>query len=161
MFDYVVTALNWLSLLLLLSLVASKVSPTARFYFRSFLMYLFILINACASIPYGLAHFGQYRNNTLFSARISQFWDQFLGVTWRVEEEAAPDTNKGYVIVCNHQSSLDTYGMMRVRPLFIYKTWSTLYFPILLRRSGTSSERSTRLLRKNSCMLVRSVSTCT
>lgn len=107
--------LYWTSACVLFLVLSCRASGTARYYVRSFLLYFFIFVNAVLSVPYGLLHLGQFRRNTLFSARLSRAWAPFLGVEWRVEEEVPVDGKKPYIIVCNHQSSLDTYGMMRVR----------------------------------------------
>jgi len=38
-----------------------KLNPLVRFYVKSAAMYLFILLNACVSVPYGMLHPWQFR----------------------------------------------------------------------------------------------------
>ena len=111
-----IQVLNWASAIVLLLAVVCRLSRAARFHLRSSLLYVFIFANALLSVPYGLLRPSQFRRNTLFSARLSRLWDPLLGVRWRVrvDEDSGVDKSRGFIIVCNHQSSLDTYGMMRV-----------------------------------------------
>jgi hypothetical protein len=57
----------------------------------------------------------------LFSAWTSNLWIHILGVKWKVSFDKPVDTSKAYIVVCNHQSALDVFGMMQASHEYLFK----------------------------------------
>ncbi len=115
--------LNLIAFITFLITAACVASPTVKFYVKGLLIYVFILLNSILGCCYGLLHYGQEERNVRFSAWMCDLWSYLLGVRWIVEVDGGEvDRAKGpYIVVCNHQSSLDTFAMMKVRPKVIAK----------------------------------------
>ncbi len=118
-------AMTSLVLVLIVLIVAARLSPVARYYLKSFVLNGCLVLNSVIIIPYGLMNVRDCRRTALFSSRITSYISRVLGVKWDVEMACGngvvgDNASSTYVIVCNHQSALDVCAMMRVSGVFCY-----------------------------------------
>jgi len=117
MMDALLTLLNVASVGLLVSAVMCRLSRTYKFYFKSAMLYLIYFLTSLVSVPYGFLHMDDPWRVTQLTARVAVWLSEHtLGATFRVECEdpVSVDKGRGYVIVCNHQSSMDAGAIHRL-----------------------------------------------
>ena len=100
-------------------------SGLTKYYLKMVAFPLMLAVGSLVSLPRALLHPRDYRGNALFFARICDWWSWALGIRWRVRVDEEVDQGRSYVIVSNHQSSLDTLAMLKVRRLKVFEPSNT------------------------------------
>jgi 1-acyl-sn-glycerol-3-phosphate acyltransferase len=59
-------------------------------------------------------HYGRPWKTSRFSADLLEPLNQLLGIKYNVKGAENIDKKKAYVVVCNHQSSLDVLAVLQV-----------------------------------------------
>ena len=122
--EWLNAGLNVSAVLVLAATVACQFSALARFYVKSFVLYASLVAVSVLSIPYGLLNIKDPHKIRLCVARLIRPVSGLLGVTWEYEFATPLDPKKAYVMVANHQSALDTHGMLRVCSSFNVREYS-------------------------------------
>lgn len=118
MLTYFNIFMTWLSLGLLVCALLCKVSKTCDYFVKLFLLYVSYFLTGTLLIPHGLLHYGRPWKTSRFSADLLEPLNQLLGIKYNVKGAENIDKKKAYVVVCNHQSSLDVLAVLQVWKLF-------------------------------------------
>ncbi|KAK0412525.1 hypothetical protein QR680_006265 [Steinernema hermaphroditum] len=102
---------------LLISLVAIlySVSPTARYYIRISGFYVTIFITASYCCIYALPSYFYTEGGSRMMA-VNRFLFQWMGIDIEVRNRKKLQSDTPYVLICNHQSSLDVFVMAHTWP---------------------------------------------
>ncbi len=108
------TFLNLLGWFTLVLTVVCQFSGLTKYYVKMATLPVLMAAGSLVTLPRAALHYGDFRGNSLLFARVCRVFSYLLGIRWRVEVAEPVDKTRSYVVMCNHQSSLDTLAMMEV-----------------------------------------------
>ena len=104
--SWIHTILTYLSLILLVSVFLSSLSPKWDYRVKMFWVYMAYLINTTITVPYCLIVRNPMKGS-LFMGKLFVPVSKWLKLKWTIVGKENVDRSKCYVVVCNHQSALD------------------------------------------------------
>jgi len=127
--------MKWFSLFILTCVLLSKVSRVCDYYLKLLFLWGSYTIAATLLIPYGLTihsfassfelinlphtpglfHIKSPWKTSRLSADLISPIGSILGIQWDLKGHENIVADKAYIVVCNHQSSLDVLAVMQVR----------------------------------------------
>ncbi|XP_058446773.1 1-acyl-sn-glycerol-3-phosphate acyltransferase alpha-like [Malaya genurostris] len=87
-----------------------ETSHTFRYYFKFFVLYLGVIINAMILIP-AMSFRPRNVRNLVWGGTLCKRLSPLIGMKWELRGADILSRDEAYVIVANHQSSLDVLGM--------------------------------------------------
>ncbi|KAJ8680848.1 hypothetical protein QAD02_016635 [Eretmocerus hayati] len=93
-----------------------ETSRTFRYYFKFFVYYAVVMLNAVILIPL-MAFRPKNVKNLLLASSLCHHISTLLGIRWQVRGREHLEKERACIIVANHQSSLDILGMFDLWPI--------------------------------------------
>lgn len=100
---------------LLLLPILYELYPAFRYYAKFGVYYVVVNVACVLLIPIFAIRPGNVRN-TVIAAHLLSFVTHLVGIKWELRGEDLLAKDEAYVLLCNHQSSLDFLGMLFLWP---------------------------------------------
>ena len=123
--SWIHTILTYLSLILLVSVFLSSLSPKWDYRVKMFWVYMAYLINTSITVPYCLIVRNPMKGS-LFMGKLFVPVSKWLKLKWTIIGKENVDRSKCYVVVCNHQSALD--GIAASEVSLCWRCFKNCYF---------------------------------
>ena len=115
MSDCVLQGLNYLALFVLLLTIACKISPKCVYYTKVAIIYIGLMNMGIVLSIYGLFH-KSYETSRMAKTLLDPV-GKLLNIEYQVEGEELIDKNNAYIVIANHQHTLDMVSIMQVSNL--------------------------------------------
>ena len=116
MLDFVSQWLNYCALFVLLLAIACKVSPICVYYTKMAIIYAGLLNMGMILSIYGLFH-KSYETSRLVKTLLDPV-GKLLNIEYQVEGQEFIDKSKAYIVISNHQHTIDMVSIMQVSSPF-------------------------------------------
>uniref|UniRef100_A0A1B6E5F2 1-acylglycerol-3-phosphate O-acyltransferase n=1 Tax=Clastoptera arizonana TaxID=38151 RepID=A0A1B6E5F2_9HEMI len=87
-----------------------------RYYFKFFLYYGIIMLTSIVVMPVMIWRPGNVEN-LIIASYLCRHISTLLGLHWELKGKEYLEKDQAYIIVANHQSSLDILGMFEIWPI--------------------------------------------
>ena len=111
MADYIWQGLNYFAFFVLLLTIGCKVSPKCLYYTNVSIIYLGLVNFSIVLSVYGLFH-KSYETSRLAKTLLDPV-GKLLNIEYHVEGQELIDKNKAYIVIANHQHTLDMVSIMQ------------------------------------------------
>ena len=112
MADFLWQALNYLAVFILLLTIGCKVSHTCLYYTKVTIIYLGLMNMGIVLSCYGLFH-TTYETSRMGKTMLDPV-GKLLNIKYRLRGEELVDKNRAYIVIANHQHTLDMVSGMQV-----------------------------------------------
>ncbi|XP_037300495.1 1-acyl-sn-glycerol-3-phosphate acyltransferase alpha isoform X3 [Manduca sexta] len=90
-------------------------SNVFRYYLKFFLYYAYVLITCTVLLPVVLIY-PRDVTNLIVASRFCRYASYIVGIEWELRGMEYWDNEQCYIVISNHQSSLDILGMFEMWP---------------------------------------------
>jgi len=115
--DLLHTILTYFAILLFISVGLSSISAKWDYRVKITWLYVIYFLSGLVVIPYGLI-VQDFMKTSLFWAKILTPVSTLVNLKWEIIGQENIDRKKPYVVVCNHQSSIDVLAVQEMWSLF-------------------------------------------